>query len=143
MFFAVQEERAPGQVPPGHHVSIQAPLDAGRVVLDAAVPDDVLRDQGRLRHLPPAPGHLDAAGRHRFALAHLLARVEGAVSYIRMPPEDLPPFVWELFATAGPVVFAWRDPTTGDRVERVVTAIRRDGDPDDRTGCTPTRPRRP
>ncbi|MFV2110947.1 hypothetical protein ACFHW0_01235 [Micromonospora sp. LOL_025] len=143
MFFAVQGMLAPGQVPPDHHVSIQRPLDAGRVVLDAAVPDDVLRDQGRLRHLPPAPEHLDGPGRDRFALAHLLGRVADATSYIRMSPEDLPPFVWELFAAARPVVFVWTDPTTGVRVERVVAAVRRHGDPDGRTGHTTPGPRRP
>lgn len=126
MFFAVQESpAAPGRIPPEHHVSIQGPLDAGRVVLDAAVPDDVLRDHGRLRHLPPAPEHLDGLGRHRFALEHLLARVDGATPYIRVPPGDLPPFVWPLFAAGRPVVFVWTDPATGDRVERVVVAVRR------------------
>ncbi|MEU4781999.1 hypothetical protein [Micromonospora sp. NPDC023633] len=143
MFFAVQEALAPGEVPPEHHVSIQRPLDAGRVVLDAAVPDDVLRDHGRLRHLPPAPEHLDAPGRHRFVLDHLLGRVDHAASYIRMSPGDLPPFVWELLAAARPVVFGWTDPTTGERVERVVAAVRRDGDPGGRTGRTPPGPRRP
>ncbi|MEW2377706.1 hypothetical protein AB0883_16615 [Micromonospora sp. NPDC047812] len=143
MFFAVQEMLAPGQVPPDHHVSIQRPLDAGRVVLDAAVPDDVLRDQGSLRHVPPAPEHLDGSARHRFTLEHLLGRVDGATSYIRMPPEDLPPFVWALFAAARPVVFVWTDPTTGAPVERVVAAVRRDGDQGGRSGRTPPGPRRP
>ncbi|MEH0971367.1 hypothetical protein V6U77_09570 [Micromonospora sp. CPCC 205546] len=143
MFFAVQGKLAPGQIPPGHHVDIQGPLDAGRVVLDAAVPDDVLREHGPLRHIPPAPGHLDAPGRHRFVLEHLLARVDEAVTYIRMSPADLPPFVRELLATAEPVVFAWTDPTTGERVDRVVTAVRRPGDPDDRAGRGAPGPRRP
>ncbi|WP_374225585.1 hypothetical protein [Micromonospora sp. C31] len=143
MFFAVQEMLAPGQVPPEHHISIQGPLDASRVVLDAAVPDDVLRDHGRLRHLPPAPAHLDAAGRRRFVLEHLLARIDGAASYVRMSPADLPPFVRALIAAARPVVFAWTDPTTGERVERVVVAVWRDGDPDGPADHTPPGPRRP
>ncbi|MFG2007592.1 hypothetical protein ACGFNF_00770 [Micromonospora sp. NPDC048868] len=142
MFFAVQPALTPGQVPPEHHVSIQRPLDAGRVVLDAAVPDDVLRDHGRLRHLPPAPGHLDGAARHRFTLEHLRGRFEDATSYIRMSPEDLPPFARELLAAAGPVVLVWTDPTTGERVERVVVAVRRDGDPGGRSVRTPPGPRR-
>lgn len=143
MFFAVQPALTPGQVPPEHHVSIQRPLDAGRVVLDAAVPDDVLRDHGRLRHLPPAPAHLDGAARHRFTLEHLRGRFEDATSYIRMPTEDLPPFARELLAAARPVVLVWTDPTTGGRVERVVVAVRRDGDPGGRSGHAPPGPRRP
>ncbi|WP_433386677.1 hypothetical protein [Micromonospora sp. KLBMP9576] len=143
MFFAVRETLPPGGVPPAHHVSIQGPLDAGRVVLDAAVPDDVLRDHGRPRHLPPAPGHLDDAGRRRFVLDHLLAQADSAPSYIRMPPEDLPTFVWALFAAARPVVFAWSDPATGERVERVVVPVPRDGDPGVRPGRVPPGPRRP
>ncbi|MCX4388559.1 hypothetical protein OG777_16685 [Micromonospora peucetia] len=138
MFFAVRETLPPGQVPPDHHVSIQRPLDAGRVVLDAAVPDDVLRDHGRLRHLPPFPEHLDDPGRHRFVLDHLSGQVDNAACYIRMSPEDLPPFVWELFTAARPVVFVWTDPTTGERVERVVAAVRRDG----AAGFRTERPRR-
>lgn len=140
MFFAVQGMLPPGLVPPGHHVSIQRSLDAGRVVLDAAVPDDVLRDHGRLRHLPPIPAHLDSAGRRRFVLDHLLTQIAAASAYIRMPPEDLPSFVWELFAAGQPVVFVWTDPETGSRVERVVVAVRRGGDDPDRVVPAPRRP---
>ncbi|MCM0676997.1 hypothetical protein NCC78_20230 [Micromonospora phytophila] len=123
MFFAVQGMLPPDLVPAAHHVSIQRALDAGRVVLDAAVPDDVLRDHGRMRHLPPVPEHLDPAGRRRFVLEHLLGQLAAASFYLRIDAEDLPPFVWELFAAAKPVVFVWADPETGDRVERVVVAV--------------------
>ncbi|MEH1102428.1 hypothetical protein [Micromonospora sp. CPCC 205561] len=128
MFFVVQPTPPPGQVPPERHLSIQQPLDAGRVVLDAAVPDDVLRDHGRLRHLPPAPAPLDGAARRRFVLDQLRERVDNAPRYLRVSPEDLPPFVWEFIAAGGPVVFVWADPKTGERIERVVRAVPRDDD---------------
>jgi hypothetical protein len=59
------------------------------------VPDDVLRDHGRTRHLPPVPDGLDPSGRRQFVLDHLLGQVNAASHYIRMAAEDLPPLVWD------------------------------------------------
>ncbi|MGC5018151.1 hypothetical protein [Micromonospora sp. DT47] len=123
MYFAVQGMLPPDLVPAAHHVSIQHALDRGRVTLDAEVPEDVLREHGRVRRLPPVPEGLDPADRRRFVLDHLLGQVDAASGFIRMAAEDLPPFVWELFAAALPVVFVWADPATGERRERVVVAV--------------------
>ncbi|MFC4019487.1 hypothetical protein ACFOW4_16305 [Micromonospora sp. GCM10011542] len=123
MFFAVQGMLSPTLVPTAQHVSIQRALERGRVVLDAAVPDEVAREHGRLRPVPPIPPGLSPAEQRRFVLEHLLGQVAAATGYISMPADDLPPFVWELFAAARPVVFTWSDPTTGEPVARVVVAV--------------------
>ncbi|MBM0239829.1 hypothetical protein JNW88_26815 [Micromonospora sp. ATA32] len=123
MYFAVQGMLPPALVPAGYHVSIQPAVDGGRAILDAAVPDDVLREYGQASPLPPVPGELDPAGRRRFVLDHLLGQVAAASSYLWLPPEELPAFVWELFAAGRPVVFVWTDPHDGERRERVVVAV--------------------
>lgn len=126
MYFAVQGMLCAATVPTARHVSVQRPLDQGRVDLDAAVPDHIEQRYGRQRRMPNLPVGLALPHKKKFVLDYLLDQAAAASHYIQMSAEDLPPFVWEWFAEGAAVVFVWRDTASGNEVQRVVVAVWRD-----------------
>ncbi|MEU7802762.1 hypothetical protein AB0B10_26220 [Micromonospora arborensis] len=123
MFFAVQGMMPADTIPVTRHVSIQRAVKQGRVDLDADVPEEVEQRYGRMRPIPEQVANLDALTRRRAVLDHLLDQIDAASHYMRVPAEDLPPYVWEWFSQGQAVVFVYTDPETGRQVQHVVVAV--------------------
>ncbi|MCZ7478903.1 hypothetical protein [Micromonospora sp. WMMC273] len=123
MLFAVQAAMPAAMVPRSQWVSIDPPLKAGRVDLNAVVPREVEQRYHRSSQCPPLPEDLDQEGRRRFVYDFMLTQITATAHFIQMQAADLPAFVWEWFAEGMPVVFTWTDPASGTPVERVVVVV--------------------
>jgi hypothetical protein len=123
VLFAVLTGLVPAEmVPTRYHITIQDAVDAGRVDLNPTVPPEVLARHPRAEPVPPIPADLDADGRRRFVLDHLIGQIDAASSYLAIPHADLPGFVWAWLRDGQPVALCWH-PGSGTPTRRVVQPV--------------------